>query len=325
MKVRVFHHGRCFDGCCSAAVFQRFYRECFNPDAEFIFTPLLHHSGAIFDERQFNGDENVIVDFKYSASPAITWWFDHHLSAFLSPEDRAHFYFHRERRFYNPNAKSCAGWIAMVAERDFGFNITPLQEMLTWADVVDSANYNSPAAAVDLRTPAMKIALAIEAMPDEGFSQDIISMLAYEPLERIVKSPLVRSVLPTLMAQHESSFHTFRKTVEYRDRVVYFDLLEEQIGVYNRFIPYYFHPDAAYLVGVSSAPLGIKVSVGANPWILASDSEMINLAEICEQYGGGGHARVGAIAFPQNCAEEARKAASEITDKLRVATKLLSA
>ncbi|MGC8550890.1 MAG: phosphoesterase, partial [Acidobacteriaceae bacterium] len=223
MKVRIFHHGRCFDGCCSAAVFQRFYRECFDQSAEFIFTPLLHQSGPIFDERQFNGDENVIVDFKYSSSPAVTWWFDHHLSAFLSPEDRAHFHFHRERRFYNPHAKSCAGWIAMIAERDFGFNIAPLQEMLSWADVVDSANYDSPAAAVDLQSPAVKIALAIEAMPDEDFSQNIISMLAYESLEQIVRSPLVRSVLPGLMAQHESSFHTFRKRVEYRNRVVYFD------------------------------------------------------------------------------------------------------
>jgi hypothetical protein len=52
-------------------------------------TGLLHRAGALFDESEFNGDENAIVDFKYSASPRITWWFDHHLSAFLSPEDHA--------------------------------------------------------------------------------------------------------------------------------------------------------------------------------------------------------------------------------------------
>ena len=39
----------------------------------------------------FDGDENAIVDFKYSSSPRLTWWFDHHQSAFLSPEDAAHF------------------------------------------------------------------------------------------------------------------------------------------------------------------------------------------------------------------------------------------
>jgi len=31
------------------------------------------------------------VDFKYSPDPRVTWWFDHHQSAFLSPQDAAHF------------------------------------------------------------------------------------------------------------------------------------------------------------------------------------------------------------------------------------------
>ncbi len=46
---------------------------------------LVHRAGALFNEADFIGDENAIVDFKYSASPKITWWFDHHLSAFLTP------------------------------------------------------------------------------------------------------------------------------------------------------------------------------------------------------------------------------------------------
>jgi hypothetical protein len=45
----------------------------------------------LFDESEFTGDENAIVDFKYSSSPKITWWFDHHLSAFLTPEDQQNF------------------------------------------------------------------------------------------------------------------------------------------------------------------------------------------------------------------------------------------
>ena len=48
--------------------------------------------GALFEERWFDAsDENAIVDFKYSPSPRVTWWFDHHLSAFMSPEDEAQF------------------------------------------------------------------------------------------------------------------------------------------------------------------------------------------------------------------------------------------
>jgi nanoRNase/pAp phosphatase (c-di-AMP/oligoRNAs hydrolase) len=44
---------------------------------------------------------------------------------------------------------------------------------------------------------------------------------------------------------------------------------------------------------------------------------MTNLAAICERYGGGGHARVGAISFPPGHADDARKAAAEIVAELR--------
>jgi len=44
---------------------------------------------------------------------------------------------------------------------------------------------------------------------------------------------------------------------------------------------------------------------------------MVNLAEICERYGGGGHARVGAISFPPDQEAKAREAAAEIVAHLR--------
>ena len=44
---------------------------------------------------------------------------------------------------------------------------------------------------------------------------------------------------------------------------------------------------------------------------------MVNLAEICERYGGGGHARVGAISFSPDKEADARAAAEEIVAELR--------
>jgi nanoRNase/pAp phosphatase (c-di-AMP/oligoRNAs hydrolase) len=44
---------------------------------------------------------------------------------------------------------------------------------------------------------------------------------------------------------------------------------------------------------------------------------MVNLAQVCERYGGGGHARVGAISFPPDQADKARVAAAEIVAELR--------
>jgi nanoRNase/pAp phosphatase (c-di-AMP/oligoRNAs hydrolase) len=68
-------------------------------------------------------------------------------------------------------------------------------------------------------------------------------------------------------------------------------------------------------VGLSKSSFRTKVSVGSNPWTTATHME--NLAKICERYGGGGHARVGAISFPPDRFDEARRAADEIVTELR--------
>jgi nanoRNase/pAp phosphatase (c-di-AMP/oligoRNAs hydrolase) len=45
----------------------------------------------------------------------------------------------------------------------------------------------------------------------------------------------------------------------------------------------------------------------------------VNLARICERYGGGGHARVGAISFPVDQHAAAIKASEDIVGELREA------
>src|SRR5581483_7740610 len=84
---------------------------------------------------------------------------------------------------------------------------------------------------------------------------------------------------------------------------------------YNKFIPYYLHPRSVYSVGLSKSSFRTKVSVGSNPW--AKDDRLVNLAKICERYGGGGHARVGAISFDVKQEQRAREAAREIVEELR--------
>ena len=91
MKLRLLYHGHCFDGVASAATFTRFYKERIHPEAEVSYQGLLHRPGNLFDVELLDGDENAIVDFKYAPSEKLTWWFDHHESAFLTPEDETHF------------------------------------------------------------------------------------------------------------------------------------------------------------------------------------------------------------------------------------------
>ena len=126
--------------------------------------------GALFDEKQFDGDENAIVDFKYSSSPKITWWFDHHLSAFLTPEDAAHFEQDQSnRKFYDPDFKSCTSFIATIAQQRFGFDPSPVADLVHWTDIVDGAMYPDARTAVEMQAPAMKLTLIIESAQNYSF------------------------------------------------------------------------------------------------------------------------------------------------------------
>src|SRR5438270_14033618 len=131
LKLKVFFHDRCFDGACSAALFSLFYRERISSDVQFVFSGLLHWAGALFNEEDFDGDQNAIVDFKYSPSPKITWWFDHHQSAFLTPEDAEHYRrSDKSQKFFDPEFRSCTKFLAHVAEEKFGFNQRPVEELV---------------------------------------------------------------------------------------------------------------------------------------------------------------------------------------------------
>jgi hypothetical protein len=187
-KVRLCFHDRCFDGTASAALFYRFYRERFNDKADFAFTGMTHRAKHPWENGLFDGDENVIVDFKYSNSPKITWWFDHHQSAFLTPADAEQFREHPGKQmFYEPDYKSCTKLIADVSSQKFGFDTKPLADLIHWGDIIDGAQFPTPESATELKEPATQLALVIEAAPDDGIPAKIIPELAYRPLAEMVK------------------------------------------------------------------------------------------------------------------------------------------
>jgi hypothetical protein len=318
LKLRIFYHDRCFDGACSAAVFSRFYRERIRQDVQFVYSGLVHRAGALFDESKFDGDENAIVDFKYCTSPKITWWFDHHLSAFLTAADAEHYERQQStKKFYNPDFRSCTKFIATVAEQRFGFNAKPIAELIEWADIIDGALYTDAKSAVEMQEPAMKLTLVIESTQDHTFIPRLIPLLTAMPLAEVIGQPFVAELLPPLMARHKRDLKILRERTECEDGTVFFDVTDQNMEGYNKFIPYFLHPTSVYSVGLSKSSLRTKVAVGSNPWTKAEN--MVNLAHICERYGGGGHARVGAISFEPDKFEVARRAAREIVEELRAA------
>ncbi len=316
MKLRLCFHDRCFDGAASAAVFTRFYGERIHPDAQIFYTGMTHKASHPFEDGIFDGDENAIVDFKYSSSPLLTWWFDHHQSAFLTPQDAEHFRRDRSgKKFYDPEYKSCTKFLATIASEKFGFNAEPLAELIHWGNIIDGAQFATPEIAVGLAEPAMQLALVIEAAPEADLVPKLIPYMAKLSLAEMVELPMVQKHLGSLLERHRRSLDILRDRTNSRDGVIYFDVSDLDLEGYNKFIPYFLYPDAVYSVGVSASPTRTKVSVGTSPWKeIAAD---VNLASLCEKYGGGGHARVAAISLGPGDLVRARQVAQEIATTLR--------
>ncbi|MCY7347396.1 MAG: hypothetical protein LH614_14405 [Pyrinomonadaceae bacterium] len=316
MKLRILYHGNCFDGVSSAAVFSKFYLAKINPDAEIFYTPTMHKAGNAFDREQFDGDENAIVDFKYCPDDRLDWWFDHHQSAFLSPEDEVHFRAGRsDKKFLDTDSKSCAEFIARIAEEKFGFKDESLSELIHWAHIIDGALYESPAQCVELRSPALKLMQVIEGEKNEKFVEEIIRALIVKSLDEVADSPEIQAKLQPILQRHWRTVELIKQKAAYSRGVVSFDLTADGIDGYNKFIPYFFYPETTYTVSLTQSLFRTKISVGSNPW--SPRPRLHNIAEICERYGGGGHAVVGAVSLKPDELEKGEKYMREIIEELQ--------
>ena len=314
--MKVFFHNNCFDGLASAAVFSDFYSKSVNKGCEFIYEGLAHHAGQLFLDVEFDGDENAIVDFKYSNNPRLTWWFDHHQSAFLNSDDEEHFKADRSgRKFHDPTYQSCTKFIAEMCQKHFQFDSSRLKKLIHWADIIDGAQFDDAKTAVEIPESAMKLMMVVEGVRDNSKIYSLIKEFQQKTLDEIMEIQWVMDVFRQLYERHLQAIEIIRKKAQYSENTIFFDITDFEMEGYNKFIPYYLFPEAVYCVGLSLSSYRTKISVGSNPWSPLPRTH--NLAALCERYGGGGHPVVGAISFAPNEVEKARAIASRIAKELR--------
>jgi hypothetical protein len=314
--MKIYFHNNCFDGLASAAVFGNFYLNAIRKDCEFQYEGLAHRAGQLFLDVQFDGDENAIVDFKYSSDPRLTWWFDHHQSAFLSREDEAHFRADRSgKKFHDPTYRSCTKFIVEMLQTHFQFDSSRLSELIQWADIIDGAQFENARTAVELHEPAMKLMMVIEGVRNREMICNLIVEFQRRSLAEIIEMDWVQGVFRPLYERHLKSIEIIRQNARCSSGTIFFDISSHDLEGYNKFIPYYLFPQATYCVGVSLSSFRAKISVGSNPWSPRPRTQ--NLAALCERHGGGGHPVVGAISFAPEELQKARRIAQEIVAELR--------
>lgn len=318
-RLKVFFHDNCFDGTASAAVFSAFYRDHVDPSAQIIYEGMQHSTGDPFAGRRIDGDDNACVDFRYSPAPQMTWWFDHHPTAFQPPSLREHYLAHRDsQKVFDPAAPSCTGLMLRELSRLHGW--TPpkhLGAIATWADVIDTARFQSAADAISLAQPAQRLAAWIAAVRDPVLLSRYIDELSRRSHEEVAEAAWLTPMLSALEERQKVSIELVARRATRTGEVVTYDLTNDGEAHATGFVGYYLFPDARYTISLSRSPQAVKISVGHNPWYPEANGRALpDIGAICERFGGGGHAVVGGVTLPPAEVERARAIAASIRDIL---------
>lgn len=310
-------HGHCFDGMASAALLSELLEQ------EGRFSQIDYVAcgyGPSAVAPTLNGDQNALLDFRYHPDPGLTYYFDHHKTAFPSDEERAHFDERSEddsRRFvWDPKSISCAHLVAKVAKERWGHVFSPRHaDLLTWADKIDGARFESAEEATDRSHSVMKLASVVERFGDSNFLAQAIPILRTEGLSSLAEARFIKDHYRTISRY----FHAYEKRVleggKPDGRIVLIDLSDKSVQVVAKFFPYKAYPKSLYSVMVTNVGSGFKLSVGYNPWHGAPLD--VDIGAICARHGGGGHPVVGAVGFPSNQLDSAWRIASEIARELQ--------
>ena len=239
---------------------------------------------------------SAVVDFKYH--PDAAFWADHHSTAFSSVDLRQHFEQRRDgMAIYDRGSSSCA----MLLWRAFHAGLSAAskyEELVWWADKIDSARYDSIEEALYGTHPAIDISLSLIDGNSRAYCDFLLRSMRSMPLQAVANTPAVRRRVVSVrrrMADGLSALSRDIRLVEGNIAVV--DTRQRRGSIVSRYSPYRYYPQARYSVALIRSGRTAKITAMRNPW---SDFESVQLGEIMKQYGGGGHQRVASVNLRQS-------------------------
>lgn len=310
-------HGHCVDGFASAVVFSRLAATALPSLQRFDYRACAYGPGQQQPGTEMlTGDENAILDFRFYSHANLTWYFDHHRTAFVSEDDRRQYEkrVHSGRYHFDTSSPSCARLIARVARKSFGLDLEDLEPLVRFADHVDSAAFSSPTEALDRSTPLARLTAVVERHGDDTFLHTWVPRFLSEPLSQIAEHPDIWELFGQLRAEHDDYVQHVRDRAVLKDNVVYADLTDRIHEILGKFVTYLLFPDSTYSVVLGCIPGGTKIAVGHNPW--SGKPRRHDIGELCRQLGGGGHPFVGGVAFRLDEVDTAREVATGIARRL---------
>jgi len=288
-KVHLYFHSPCFDGTISAVLASIYLKEI-----KKYSEVLLHGVNYHLKDNWLTTDLEhpcAVVDFLYH--PKVDFWIDHHKTTFLNDEVQCDY----ERRkgldiFYDSQATSCAVIIWRAWGDKISKQFTHFEELVQWADKIDSARYDSVEEVISLKTPPLQINLALAVSQNESFSKNLVHLLCKYSLKKVATMPEVQTEFKKGWTLHQQGLQRLETALSLtEDKIAVFDVNGDDVLI-NRYAPFYFYPQARYSAGIVRTGNKAKLTAMRNPWLEFSCAP---LGQLCVPLGGGGHQRVGSI------------------------------
>jgi hypothetical protein len=306
-------HGNCLDGLASAAVFTHLIRKVEPSINDLQYRTCIYGPVPVpFGPQFLDGDLNAILDYRFYSGPELTWYFDHHVTAFSNDSEQDVFRSRTATGRYHcdPRSASCAGLIGRVSKQQFGLSLGHLESLIEYADQVDAAQYQSAAEALDRSAPRARFLAVVERYGSDEFIQRTVDLLLEMPLDDVAMLPETAQAFAVIEHEQNDFLDHVRDRSDDRGSVVVSDISDREHPSFAKFANYLLFPQSTYSVLLGRIPGALKIALGFNPW--GTCARQHDLGSLCRQFGGGGHPVVGGVAFSPEDATRARSVLREI-------------
>src|SRR5690606_36622295 len=203
-----------------------------------------------------DGDENALLDFRYENGDSLSYYIDHHPTAFAEGWQKEQFSTlardSARRFFWDPTATSCAGLIAKEAPERWGLDPREKHgDLIAWADRIDGAAFSTVEQATDRSEPVMRLTSVVARFGDSEFLNKAVPILHGEGCSALVESKMVKEHYRTIAPLFRAYELRVKSRGTREGRVGFFDLTDAPTQVAAKFAHYRQFPDALYSVMVT--------------------------------------------------------------------------
>jgi hypothetical protein len=307
----LYFHYPCFDGLVSGVLAWAFLENCENWRIE-RFCPVNYELRESWGSTQLHIPA-AVVDFLYH--PQASFWADHHVSTFLTRGAQEEYEWRKSRAclLFDEKAGSCASllWDHLHSRIP---DAARYQELVFWAEKIDSASYSSTHEAIWGDAPALRISFSLMLQNGIDYAQLLLKELRTGNLYRVAQLAPVSARFNEVRRRIAAGLKRVEGQVVLRDGIATFDVQAKDNEIISRYIPYHFFPEARYSIGVIRSSAGVRVTAMRNPW---RNFESIALGKLFEEFGGGGHHRVGAVVIGPERADQVQQVVDRLVSEMR--------